>query len=194
MNYTKGKVVFVGDAGVGKTSIIYKYLRNNTPVSPTVAGNSMPIEVQLENGNVVKLNVWDTSGSENYQCLVPMFARTSQVAIIVFDVTEEETFDNVEEWLKYLNTNSNTPNIFLVGNKIDCENSFPNCNSRADEYASEKKLTLFFTSAKNGQNLDLLFQEIGTIVDNATVEQTPKPVVFKPDDGNNNTNNNNSCC
>ena len=127
MNYTKGKVVFVGNTGVGKTSIIYKYLRNNTPVIPTVAGNSMPIEVQLDNVNVVKLNVWDTSGSENYQCLVPMYARTSQVAIVVFDVTEEKSFEDVEEWLKYLNTNSNTPNIFLVGNKTDCDETFKDC-------------------------------------------------------------------
>lgn len=191
MNYTKGKVVFVGNTGVGKTSIIYKYLRNNTPVIPTVAGNSMPIEVQLDNGNVVKLNVWDTSGSENYQCLVPMYARTSQVAIVVFDVTEEKSFEDVEEWLKYLNTNSNTPNIFLVGNKTDCDETFKDCNTRADEYSQDKDLKLFFTSAKTGQNLDLLFQEVASIVDNTTSEPASPPIIFKNSEPQ---NNNDECC
>lgn len=181
MSFTKGKVVFVGDTGVGKTSIIYKYLKNNTPVVPTVAGNSMPIDVQLENGHVVKLNVWDTSGSDNYQCLVPLYARTSQVAIVVFDITNEESFEHVEEWLKYLNTNSNTPNIFLVGNKLDCDNTFPEYNTRAEDYSQEKELQLFFTSAQNGQNLDILFQEVTKIVDTAPIEPLAPPISFNPE-------------
>ena len=157
MNFTKGKVVFVGDTGVGKTSIIYKYMRNEKLVVPTIAGNSTPIDVHLNNGNTVKLNVWDTSGSDNYQCLVPMYARTSQVAIIAFDITNEETFEHVENWLKYLNTNSNTPNIFLVGNKLDCESPFPNYSAKAEEYAQNHKMNFLSIFRQLKQNIVQVF-------------------------------------
>lgn len=187
MNFTKGKIVFVGDMGVGKTSIIFKYMNSTKPILPTVAGNSMPIDVQFDNGKIVKLNVWDTSGSENYQCLVPMYARTSQVAIVVFDITNEESFEHVEGWIKYLNTNSNTPNIFLVGNKLDCENTFFDYNDKSEDYANEKEMKLFFTSAKTGQNIDLLFEEIATIVDTTPTEPQPKPIVFNNSETNQQT-------
>ncbi|OHT10948.1 GTP-binding protein YPT53 [Tritrichomonas foetus] len=174
--FLKGKIVFVGDTSVGKTSIINSYNNDKGVVKPTVAASSIPCNVDYE-GEVVTLSIWDTAGQEDFHCLVPMYARSSQVAVIVFDLTNEQTFDHIENWHKYLESSGNIPNIFLVGNKLDLQNDIiPDINDKMDQIAKKYNMKTFQTSAQLGQNIDVLFYAIAEAVQ-TTEQEGPLPQV-----------------
>ena len=180
----KGKVVFVGDTGVGKTSIIYT--QNNMSregIQATVASSSTPIRINCR-GKETTLNVWDTAGQEDYRLLVPLYAHFSQVAVIVYDVTRKETFDNVEGWLKYLDEAAPVPHIFLVGNKTDLTigpDMDPVPDDEVERLVEEKGLRHYRTSAVTGQNIDFLFHGIAEVVLDSEVEEAAVNVVHVTD-------------
>lgn len=164
--WVKGKVVFVGDASVGKTCIIASQNRaSQSYIQPTIAASSVATKVDY-NGTEVTLNVWDTAGQDDYRCLVPMYAHYSQVAVIVFSVTDAKSFESIPSWVEYLKSNADIPNIFLVANKIDLA-------SEVDEasivrVAEEQGLKLFQTSARTGENIENLFYAIAGVVESGT--------------------------
>ena len=117
--WVKGKVVFVGNASVGKTCIIASQNKlDQDYVQPTIAAASIATRVDLD-GVEIKLNVWDTAGQDDYRCLVPMYAHFSHVAVIVFSVADKSSFDAIPSWIDYLKSNAEIPHTFLVANKID---------------------------------------------------------------------------
>jgi GTPase SAR1 family protein len=78
------KVVFLGDSSTGKTSIIFEYLKLAQQPFPTIAASSFPITVPLSDSSV-NLSCWATAGQDHYRCLVPIYARDTEVACLVFD-------------------------------------------------------------------------------------------------------------
>lgn len=180
MTACKGKVVFVGDTGVGKTSIIYAQSRMSIDgLQATVAASSTPIRVTCR-GKEAVLNVWDTAGQDDYRLLVPLYAQYSQVAVVVYDVTRKETFDNVEGWLKYLDEAAPVPKVFLVGNKTDLAigpDMDPVPDEEVERLVQEKGLSHYRTSAVTGQNIDFLFHGIAEVVLDSEVEEGAVKVV-----------------
>lgn len=95
----KRKVVFIGDSQVGKTSIInYKTeYQMMDRIQPTIGNNSQDIKIEIDSKEV-KLQVWDTAGQEVFRSLVSVYLRGAQAAIIVYDLTREETFSLLNDW------------------------------------------------------------------------------------------------
>ena len=171
MSFIKGKVTFVGDAGVGKTTLIHKFVDDNSEVTPTLGVFSYQTLVKIDEKEV-PLDVWDTAGQENYRCLIPMYVRGSQVVVIVFDLSNSESYGNVEGWLEYVNSNSSIDNIFLVGNKCDLERKI--ARDAPYEFAESHNLKYTEVSAYTGQGVDLLFCHIAKVVDN--IEERTAPI------------------
>ena len=165
----KGKVVFIGDSSVGKTSIINYYNQINEEPQPTVGANSIQCNIML-NEKRVRVNIWDTAGQENYQCLVPMFARCSYVAVIVFDTTNLDSYNNISLWFKYAKFDCNVPHILLVSNKNDLDTVIT--AEQIHELKEKFRCPIFFTSAITGKNIENLFREIAEIVDQEDPEAT----------------------
>ncbi|EGT48330.1 hypothetical protein CAEBREN_07082 [Caenorhabditis brenneri] len=119
----KAKVVVLGDSGVGKTSIIYRhrYGAHYRPVNATIGASFVSFDVGADRDEMVRLQVWDTAGQERFRCMVPMYMRNADAALIVYDVTDRNTFEDVERWLKDLDRSSGTEeaHVFLIGNKTD---------------------------------------------------------------------------
>ncbi|KAF1766319.1 hypothetical protein GCK72_006275 [Caenorhabditis remanei] len=119
----KAKIVVLGDSGVGKTSIIYRhrYGAHYRPVNATIGASFVSFDVGSDRDEMVRLQVWDTAGQERFRCMVPMYMRNADAALIVYDVTDRNTFEDVEKWLKDLDRSSGTEeaNVFLIGNKTD---------------------------------------------------------------------------
>ena len=164
MSIFQGKIAFVGDANVGKTSIIYKYNNSDDVIENTIASNTIACKVDYK-GKIVNLNVWDTAGQEDYRCLVPMFVKGSQLVVIVFDNSFRKSFDNIEKWLQFLENNCSTSAIFLVGNKIDLESQVS--IDEIAEFAKKHQMKHFLTSALTGQNIDVLFYSIAEYISEA---------------------------
>jgi small GTP-binding protein len=178
----KGKVVFVGDAAVGKTSIITAYRGLTDPVSPTIAAHSVALNVPYSGGTTT-ISVFDTAGQDDYRCLVPLYARGAHVAVVVYAEDCGSSFDHIPQWLDFLSAKSRVPHTILVGNKSDLPLAVP--AEKSDGFAEAQGLPLIRTSAKTRQNLDVLFAAIGELVERKTpaedsdsgvslVESTPR--------------------
>jgi Ras-related protein Rab-5C len=112
-------------------------------------------------GITVKFEIWDTAGQERYHSLAPMYYRGAQAAIVVYDITNRETFGRAKTWLNELEKQGE-PNaqVCLVGNKTDLESSRQVAFEEAQTYARERRCLFFETSAKTGKNVRETFEAL----------------------------------
>lgn len=114
----------MGDSGVGKTSILYRYIfeKFDNQSLPTLGASfkSKLIEIPGENEQI-KLNLWDTAGQEKFRSLTRMYYQDAAAAVIVYDTTFKESFDSAKNWVEDLKQNANISDLIiaLVGNKCD---------------------------------------------------------------------------
>jgi len=122
MHATK-KVVIIGDSGVGKTAIMNRYLfdKFDAESMPTLGSSMKSREVEVPGEGSIKLTLWDTAGQEKFKSLTRMYFQDAEAALIVYDTTFRESFENAKKWVEDLRANSNVPDMVLaiVGNKSD---------------------------------------------------------------------------
>jgi small GTP-binding protein len=158
------KVVILGDSKVGKTSIITRQMLGYQPAaqSPTVGCHCSEIHIGISTGNVT-LQVWDTAGQELYRALVPVYLRGARAAMLVYDVTDRESFQSLGHWYDILvGVVASGLTIFVVGNKIDLEDEAVIEDAQAKQFADVHGAQLFKVSAATGAGLDGLFEAIAT--------------------------------
>ena len=154
------KVVFVGDASVGKTSIIMRYHHGlfTDDRQATIGSAFVTRQVATKYGDA-QINIWDTAGQERYRSLVPMYSRGASVCIVVFDITEPETFEGLDDWIQRLQEElSESCKIVVAANKIDVEGKVD--RSDIDAWAKKTNVDVIHVSAKTGENVDLLFSTV----------------------------------
>lgn len=121
----KYKIVVLGSTGVGKTSLISRYKFGEIgayAVNATIGASFVTCDLEI-NGDPVQMQVWDTAGQERFRSLIPMYMRNACAAIIVYDVCQRATFDDVDKWNLELSRlcGQEEPIIVLVGNKNDLD-------------------------------------------------------------------------
>jgi small GTP-binding protein len=165
------KVVMLGSQSVGKTSIVNRFIRESFgPCTPTVGAVFLSKIVRV--GDIeVKVQIWDTSGSERYRLMAPMYYHDAQAAIIVYDVTSAESFRDIESWLAEL-TEEGPESIVvaIVGNKSDLNDRRVVPLQMAKDFVEQHHIRLQFeTSASTGENVAKLFDAVADAVVNATL-------------------------
>jgi len=158
------KLVLLGNSGVGKTSLVLRYVQGTYTLeqSSTIGASFMTKRMQVEDQKL-KLQIWDTAGQERFRSMTPMYYRGSNCAILVYDITSEESFENVKDWVSELSSNIRTDIVIVVcGNKCDLESQRVVSSSKAKEYASSINAIFIETSAKDNERIDELFTEICT--------------------------------
>ncbi|GMT00439.1 hypothetical protein PENTCL1PPCAC_22613, partial [Pristionchus entomophagus] len=148
----KAKVVFMGNSGVGKTSIILRHNGSDftTDVTPTLGANFVHSQIISQTWQKrVEMQIWDTAGSEKFACMMPMYLRRSSGAFIVFDVADRESFQDLSKWYGELERACNISelSVVLVGNKIDLEEKRTVDEKEARDFAEGKSMTYVETSA-----------------------------------------------
>ena len=125
----------------------------------------MTFYLKIEDSNV-KLQIWDTCGQEVYRSLIGSFYRNSSLAIIVYSIDNENSFNNIESWLNELKTKGNPEiNVFLVGNKVDLEDKRVVTKEMASDLCEINNIKLFMeTSAKTGFNVKNIFIEAAKVL------------------------------
>jgi small GTP-binding protein len=164
-NILNAKIIIVGDASVGKTSIIGRYINNSfdDKYQCTIQAQLNPKIINIDENTDLKLNIWDTAGQERYRSMTRMFYRDSQGAIIVFDLTKKDTFNDVQNWIKELKTHGCADTeIIILGNKSDLTNERD--ISDEDIKTVFKDYSYFEVSAKNGYNISLAFDKLRKLV------------------------------
>lgn len=155
------RVIFVGDSGVGKTSLIYRAKNNkfNEGTAPTIGAGITKMEA-IHNGIKVEYQFWDTAGQEIYRNIVPMYFHGVCGAIIVFSFDDRNSFLSLGTWIEELTTHCEHPiKYVVVGNKIDSDNQTVS-QSEARSWADNMKTVIIFTSAITGENIDLLLDHV----------------------------------
>jgi len=157
------KIVLLGDAGVGKTAIAVQFVKGqfNEFTESTIGASFMNQTVTLPEETLIKFQIWDTAGQERFHSLAPMYYRGAQAAIVVYDITNRNSFEKAKEWVKELQQQGD-PNVIVafVGNKIDMPSARKVTTDEAQRYAEENGLFCIETSAKTATNVSELFMKI----------------------------------
>ncbi len=153
------KMVILGDGGVGKTSLIRRFIEKSfkTDYKSTIGVSHLVKQYTLSENITVTLNLWDLAGQDMFRSVRKMYFQGAEAAAIVYDVTRPETFEHVEVWMKEIEELRSRPNfvIILIGNKIDLERKIS--SEDGDAKAKEFGITFIETSAKEGDNVDKAF-------------------------------------
>ena len=157
------KVIIVGDQAVGKSCLAIKASRNYFEdfYSPTIGFEFVSFNVRVQE-KIIKLQIWDTCGQEVYRSLISSFFRSASLAIVVYSIDSEDSFNNIEKWLNDIKTQSNPDvKIFLIGNKADLEDKRRITKDQGEKLCSDHKLAFFMeTSAKTGFNVQNVFIQV----------------------------------
>jgi len=141
-NQTKNnfKIVFLGKSGVGKTSITLRFCRDvfQEGTEATI-GASFLTKVMPFKDRQIKFEMWDTAGQERYKALAPMYYRYADAAVLVYDITDEESFNALKNWHNELKKNVDCL-VLLVGNKMDLSNQRRVDKQKSEEFAQEKRM------------------------------------------------------
>ena len=193
------KMIVIGDAGVGKSCLTTKAAKGKfeEAYSATVGFEFLVFNVKL-NDKVVKLQIWDTCGQEIYRSLITSFYKNSSLALIVYAIDDEKSFNDIDLWIKDLRTNSSPDiKIFLIGNKADLESNRKISKEQALQIKRDFDFNLFMeTSAKTGFNAQELFIEASKVlyIDYIKHQQKPKKRGELIKDKNPNKKKGNKCC
>ena len=156
------KVVLLGEGCVGKTSIFLRYTEQkfNERHDVTCQAAFRTKKLTLA-GKRVSLHIWDTAGQEKFHAIAPIYYRDSRGAILVYDITDANSFDRVKIWVKELRRMCGTDLVLaIVGNKTDLERDRHVEEERAMEYAQQVSAKHFSCSAKQNKGIEELFLDL----------------------------------
>ncbi|XP_020965011.1 ras-related protein RHN1-like isoform X1 [Arachis ipaensis] len=161
-NYLGKKEVLLGDMGVGKTSLVLRFVKGQfSEMQESTIGAAFFTQVLSLNEATIKFDIWDTAGQERYHSLAPMYYRSAAAVIVVYDIISMESFARAKKWVQKMQRHANPSLImFLVANKANLGAERKVTNEEGEEYAKENELSFLETSAKTAQNVNELFYEI----------------------------------
>uniref|UniRef100_A0A182N627 Ras-related protein Rab-35 n=1 Tax=Anopheles dirus TaxID=7168 RepID=A0A182N627_9DIPT len=147
--------------GVGKSSLLIRFSDNTFSGSYiTTIGVDFKIRTVVIKGERVKLQIWDTAGQERFRTITNTYYRGTHGVIVVYDVTNGESFGNVKRWLQEIESNCDIVNKVLVGNKNDDPTRKVVTTEDAERFANQMEIKLFETSAKDNLNVEDMFLAI----------------------------------
>ena len=155
ISVTRHKVIFIGDANTGKTSIINRIIDNpfNETYEVSIGIDFMSKNIRFRGQNI-KIQIWDSAGQEKYKGLIPSYVRNSSIVFIVYDISNRNSFENVQSWINFVKNIEKTTMI-LLGNKIDLERDVE--TKEGQEIAEREGIKFFECSAKTNENIKYMF-------------------------------------
>ena len=188
----------IGNSGVGKSCLLIRFTDDTFSDSyVTTVGVDFKIKTLDIEGKSCKLQIWDTAGQERFRNIISSYYRGAQGIMLVYDITDMESFQNLNTWLIEIEKNA-SKNVYkiLVGNKCDMENERKVTVEQGKEFAEQYGMQFFETSAKNSTNVSDAFiamtKEVMKNSGKKTINPNPNPVILpKPGEG---VNINKGCC
>jgi len=158
----KFKLVFLGEQSVGKTSLITRFMYDSfdNTYQATIGIDFLSKTMYLED-RTVRLQLWDTAGQERFRSLIPSYIRDSTVAVVVYDITNANSFHQTSKWIDDVRTERGSDVIImLVGNKTDLSDKRQVSTDEGERKAKELNVMFIETSAKAGYNVKQLFRRV----------------------------------
>ena len=161
----KYKVVLVGETQTGKTALIQRIVNDRFEDNPetTMVASTLSTEVELEDGRMIKYEIWDTAGQEKYRSINKIFYKDAAIVIIVYDITNRHTYEEIKNyWYNQITTMCNkNPLLAIVGNKSDLYAKEEVKEKEAKEYAKEIGAVYQLASCLRNEGIRELMQAIG---------------------------------
>ncbi|KAI0032199.1 ras-domain-containing protein [Vararia minispora EC-137] len=168
------KIVLLGDQSVGKTSLITRFMYDtfDNTYQATIGIDFLSKTMYLDD-RTVRLQLWDTAGQERFRSLIPSYIRDSTVAIVVFDITNRQSFMSTTKWIDDVRSErGNDVMVVLVGNKADLSDKRQVTLEEATAKAQQLNIMFMETSAKAGHNVKSLFKKIAMSLPGMEKEST----------------------
>lgn len=158
------KIVLIGDSGVGKSNILSRFTRNEFCLeSKSTIGVEFATRTLQVEGKTVKAQIWDTAGQERYRAITSAYYRGAVGALLVYDITKRQTFDNVLRWLRELRDHADSNIVIMMaGNKSDLNHLRAVAEEDGHSLAEKEGLSFLETSALEATNVEKAFQTILT--------------------------------
>jgi small GTP-binding protein len=193
------KVLLVGDASVGKTCLMSRFILNRFEEGyiSTIGVNYYTKEYDYK-GYKIKLQLWDTAGQERFHSITSNYFRGADGIFFIYDITNINSFEGVKNWIKESEDYDNNIEKILLGNKCDLDNSRDVRKEEVEIFSKEKKMDFYETSAKENINLDEAFKRMIELIFNTKETQNLlrnreyNKMLIANNTGKN--NNNSTCC
>ncbi|KAL7648837.1 UNVERIFIED_CONTAM: hypothetical protein RMT77_000756 [Armadillidium vulgare] len=181
------KVVLLGEGCVGKTSLVLRYVEDKFSDKhiSTLQASFLTKRINID-GQRVNLAIWDTAGQERFHALGPIYYRDSHGAILVYDITDEDSFQKVKNWVRELRKMlGNDICLAIAGNKVDLEKDRHVSKELAETYSEEVGAFHSFTSAKTDEGVDEIFLNLSNQMMKIALEKSDeKPISSSPNGRN----------
>ena len=154
------KFIVIGDSSVGKSNILLRYTQNefNQEYQSTIGVEFGAKNIKINN-KIYRIQIWDTAGQENFRSITRAYYKNSVCALVVYDITKRESFENVQSWIQDCrNQSPKTIIMILVGNKNDLENERDVSFDEGEQFAKNNNMMFYETSAKTGKNVNEIFE------------------------------------
>ena len=172
------KLILIGEPGVGKTSIMSKFVSNEfqSIYSSTIGVEFKLKDIYVNNNQCAKLKIWDTCGQEKFRSITRQYFKNSDGVLLVFDLTNRETLKKLNLWLKDVKDNiGNDFFTFLIGNKTDVKDRDITISEEAKQFANEKKINYYEVSAKTGSGVFNIFEKMANrLINKEKIERNKK--------------------
>ena len=194
------KYLVIGNSGVGKSCLLIRFTDDSWSDSyVTTIGVDFKIKTLDVDGKSVKLQIWDTAGQERFRNIISSYYRGAQGIMVVYDVTDLDSFQNLNSWLIEIEKNA-SKNVYkiLVGNKCDLESDRKVTREQAQEFANQYGMKFFETSAKNSVNVSEAFiamtKEIISLSNEKKIATKREATNVNLGGGSTNINSKSGCC
>ncbi|KAH1257723.1 Ras-related protein RABD2a [Glycine max] len=171
--YESRVLLLIGDSGVGKSCLLLRFADDSYIESYiSTIGVDFKIRTVEQDGKTIKLQIWDTAGQERFRTITSSYYRGAHGIIIVYDVTDEDSFNNVKQWLSEIDRYaSDNVNKLLVGNKSDLTANRVVSYDTAKEFADQIGIPFMETSAKDATNVEDAFMAMSAAIKNRMASQ-----------------------
>lgn len=159
------KICLLGEANVGKTSLVYRFIKNmfKEDFKSTLGVNLLKKDTEIE-GKVVSTQIWDLGGQESFKSLRKLYLQGAHGALIIYDTTKRITYEKVEEWVQNFREIRGEEPLLLIGNKIDLKKKIKVDEKEAKEFAEKNNMMFLLTSAKTGDNVEVAFNSLLKVI------------------------------
>jgi Ras-related protein Rab-8A len=156
------KILLLGDTSVGKTCFLLRFIEDTfTHNHISTIGVDYKIKLVSFNGQLIKLQVWDTAGQDRFRCITKNYFRGSDGIMLIYDITNQASFNNIRNWISQIKDSlGDEASITLVGNKVDLESNRIVSIEDGGKLANEYNFSFFETSAKENINVEEAFLDL----------------------------------
>ena len=160
------KVCLLGEANVGKTSLLYRYIENKfrDNYKATLGVNLLKKEANIEGYGLITIQIWDLGGQESFKSLRKLYLEGANGALVIFDMTKNKTFEKLDDWVGDFKDARGDQPLLLVGNKTDLKDNIKVNENEAAGLASKNGMDFIMTSAKTGENVEAAFLNLIKVI------------------------------